>query len=115
MKFTLLTTVIITAAAMTGVVVASVIHGPKLRCDHGKQGCSKGVGGYNKGNDFVFICSNNGYMMDWTPCHCKNCCYRNEVQVGDHRDDHDDLYPPALVFEFFSCFDNGTLLGTEQV
>ncbi|KAG2140734.1 hypothetical protein BD769DRAFT_117526 [Suillus cothurnatus] len=73
MKFISLTTVIITAAAMTGVVIASAANGPNLVCTPGYGGCAT-VASYNNGLDFAFGCGSNGHMNSWTPCSCKKCC-----------------------------------------
>lgn len=88
MKFTSFAIVIISAAAMAGVVIASVdpvvpvtpANGPSpngpnvVPCDK-PVGCSKGVDGYNNGNDFGFTCASDGRTTSWMPCECKNCCH----------------------------------------
>ncbi|KAG2113989.1 hypothetical protein BD769DRAFT_1490022 [Suillus cothurnatus] len=74
MKFTSLTTVIITAAAMTGIVIASAADGPEILCTPGKGGCISGYAYYNNGHDFGFTCGKNGQSDSWTPCSCTGCC-----------------------------------------
>ncbi|KAG2031839.1 hypothetical protein BDR03DRAFT_971553 [Suillus americanus] len=75
MRFTSLraTTVIITAAAMAGVVIAS---GPDIPCVPNKGGCSAGVKGYNNGNAFGYMCGPDGHVHTWYLCSCNDptCC-----------------------------------------
>ncbi|KAG2140709.1 hypothetical protein BD769DRAFT_116298 [Suillus cothurnatus] len=74
MKFISLTTVIITAAAMTGAVIASAAGGPDIACTPGNGGCASGYASYNNGNDFAYGCGSNGHSNSWTPCSCQGCC-----------------------------------------
>ncbi|KAG2085149.1 hypothetical protein BD769DRAFT_1646124 [Suillus cothurnatus] len=72
MKFISLTTVIITAAAMTD--MASAAGGPDITCTPGYGWCALDYASYNNGNDFAFGCGSNGHSDSWTPCSCKGCC-----------------------------------------
>ncbi|KAG2074702.1 hypothetical protein BDR04DRAFT_1092926 [Suillus decipiens] len=72
MTFTSLTTAIISATMMAGVVLSV----PKLHCSPGLLGCWSGDT-YNNGNDFVYTCGPDGIMNSWFPCSCKNCCHYN--------------------------------------
>ncbi|KAG1757022.1 hypothetical protein EDB19DRAFT_4350 [Suillus lakei] len=80
MKFTSLTAMIISAAAMVGVAIASdsfaIAPTPKnLPCDHANQvGCSSGLRGYNNGNDYGYFCGSNRKIISYTPCSCSHCC-----------------------------------------
>ncbi|KAG2358543.1 hypothetical protein BDR07DRAFT_268967 [Suillus spraguei] len=80
MILTSLATVIISATAVAGVVLADS-GPPKLPCSPvGSSGCWSGET-YNNGNDFVYFCGSDGYMGSWIPCSCKNCCFF--VDVGN--------------------------------
>ncbi|KAG1840368.1 hypothetical protein DFJ58DRAFT_810637 [Suillus subalutaceus] len=92
MKFTSLTTAFVTAAAMTGVVIASDVPvGPPKQgekatppdatqlCDKPDAfGCSKGIEGYNEGNDFAYTCASEGQFKSLVRCACKDCCHLND-------------------------------------
>ncbi|KAG1834336.1 hypothetical protein DFJ58DRAFT_218117 [Suillus subalutaceus] len=73
MKSTSLTTVIITVAAMAGIVIASG-DGPDIPCSPYTGGCSGGVKNYNNGNAFGYICGPDGHITAWYPCSCPTCC-----------------------------------------
>ncbi|KAG1728391.1 uncharacterized protein EDB91DRAFT_1339272 [Suillus paluster] len=64
MKFAWLTTLIVSAALMTGVAIASedlTLNPQNLPCDNADQvGCSRGIQGYNNGNDFGYFCGSDG-------------------------------------------------------
>ncbi|KAG1875725.1 hypothetical protein F4604DRAFT_1924787 [Suillus subluteus] len=94
MKFTLLTTAFVTAAAMAGVVIASDVpvvpvgtpaQGTPEKATHPDAtkfcdkpdtfGCSKGVEGYNEGNDFGYTCASKGQFKSLVECTCKDCCH----------------------------------------
>ncbi|KAG2090098.1 uncharacterized protein F5147DRAFT_28839 [Suillus discolor] len=78
MKFTSLTTIIISAAAMAGVAIASedLVLTPKgLPCGSPDTvGCSTGIKGWNNDDDFGFFCGPKGTIISYTACSCKNCC-----------------------------------------
>ncbi|KAG2085947.1 hypothetical protein BD769DRAFT_1457493 [Suillus cothurnatus] len=78
MKFTSLTTIVISAAAMAGIAIASedlVITPMNLPCspDNSVQ-CSTGLKGWNNNDDFGFFCGPRGTIISYTPCSCQNCC-----------------------------------------
>ncbi|KAG1843178.1 hypothetical protein F4604DRAFT_1824791 [Suillus subluteus] len=81
MKFTSLTTVIITAAAMASVDIASAAGGPDILGVPGQSGCASGYSTYNNGNDFGYKVGPNGHSQSWTPCPCKGCC--NVIHAAD--------------------------------
>ncbi|KAG1843177.1 hypothetical protein F4604DRAFT_1824782 [Suillus subluteus] len=84
MKFTSLTTVITTAAAMAGVVIASSDELPNFACVPNQGGCSAGIGNYNNGNAFGYICGPDGNIDGWFPCSCNTryCCVVDEQPDG---------------------------------
>ncbi|KAG2353937.1 hypothetical protein BDR07DRAFT_1418609 [Suillus spraguei] len=71
-----LITVIISATAMVGVVLATSV--PNLHCPPGSLGCGSGPT-YNNGNDFIYKCGEDGFMNTWFPCSCNDCCYFDHV------------------------------------
>ncbi|KAG1721896.1 hypothetical protein EDB19DRAFT_1770638 [Suillus lakei] len=76
MRFASLTTMIICAAAMAGVAIASdnLISPLGLLCDKSKHvGCSRSTT-LNNGNDFGYTCGESGTIESWTGCSCKDCC-----------------------------------------
>lgn len=84
MRFTSFTTVIITAAAIAGVVIASDEDMPNISCAANQTGCAKDVNNYNHGNDFGYTCGSNGIIQSWNPCSCKNCCTVLRVTDGTY-------------------------------
>ncbi|KAG1883832.1 hypothetical protein F4604DRAFT_1677541 [Suillus subluteus] len=92
MKFTSLATAFVTAAAMTGVVIASDVPvGPPKQgekatppdatalCDKPDAfGCSRGIEGYNEGYDFGYTCASEGHFKSLVRCTCKDCCYLDD-------------------------------------
>ncbi|KAG2141896.1 hypothetical protein DEU56DRAFT_795416 [Suillus clintonianus] len=78
MKFTSLTTTIISVAAMAGVAIASdnlVITPKNLPCNGADSaGCSTGIKGFNNGNDFGYYCSPTNKITYYEACSCKHCC-----------------------------------------
>ncbi|KAG0698988.1 hypothetical protein DFH29DRAFT_938953 [Suillus ampliporus] len=78
MKFVSLTTMILSAAVMAGVAIASenlTINPMNLPCDNpNKVGCSLGIKGFNNGNDFGYECGPTGEILAYASCDCKNCC-----------------------------------------
>lgn len=75
MKFTSLTTAIITVAAMANAVIASGGEDvPSISCAPNQTGCSRDTNGINNGNDFGYTCGSNGFAQSWNPCSCKGCC-----------------------------------------
>ncbi|KAG2031837.1 hypothetical protein BDR03DRAFT_971551 [Suillus americanus] len=87
MKFTSLTTVIITTAAMAGVVIASAAGLPYIPCSPDQGGCSMGIGDYNNGNAFGYLCGANGVIRAWFPCSCNtpSCCEVYALPDGNFR------------------------------
>ncbi|KAG1720535.1 hypothetical protein EDB19DRAFT_1768123, partial [Suillus lakei] len=73
MKFTSLTSVIISATAMAGVVVASSLVDPTGLPCKGTVGCST-LTGFNNGHDFGYFCT-NGMMTTWSACTGKSKCH----------------------------------------
>ncbi|KAG0703416.1 hypothetical protein DFH29DRAFT_917135 [Suillus ampliporus] len=78
MKFVSLTTMILSAAVMAGVAIASenlTINPMYLPCDNPNQvGCATGLKGFNNGDDFGYGCGPTGQIIAYVPCDCKNCC-----------------------------------------
>ncbi|KAG2118381.1 hypothetical protein DEU56DRAFT_838495 [Suillus clintonianus] len=75
MKFTSLNTMVISAAVMAGVAIASddlVLTPQNMPC-YKPVGCSTGLKGYNNGDDFGYFCV-NGKIATYGPCSCKHCC-----------------------------------------
>ncbi|KAG2129606.1 hypothetical protein DEU56DRAFT_816974 [Suillus clintonianus] len=79
MKFASFTTMIVSAAVMASVAIASEdlsITPKNLPCNNpGETGCSTGLKGYNNGNDFGYFCGANRKIISFTACPCKNCCH----------------------------------------
>ncbi|KAG1838008.1 hypothetical protein F4604DRAFT_549069 [Suillus subluteus] len=87
MKSTSLTTIIIAAAAMAGVVIASGDDFPNIQCTAATVGCSKGVKNYNNGNPFGYLCGPDGHPETLFPCSCREtddptCC--QVLNLGGH-------------------------------
>ncbi|KAG1899081.1 uncharacterized protein F5891DRAFT_1041376 [Suillus fuscotomentosus] len=78
MRFTSLTTIAISAAAMVGTVIASDSEispvGRKCTPSNSMQCSRKGLKGYNNGNDYGFFCGPKKKIMQATPCACSGCC-----------------------------------------
>ncbi|KAG1880993.1 hypothetical protein F4604DRAFT_1749269 [Suillus subluteus] len=78
MKFTSLATIVISAAAMASVAIASedlVITPMNLPCSPTDSvGCSTGIKGWNNDDDFGYFCGPHGTIISYTACSCKNCC-----------------------------------------
>ncbi|KAG1728392.1 uncharacterized protein EDB91DRAFT_1162148 [Suillus paluster] len=78
MKFAWLTTLIASAALMTGVAIASedLTTNPQNQpCNNANRaGCSHGIKGFNNGNDFGYFCGSNGKIASYETCQCHNCC-----------------------------------------
>ncbi|KAG2144427.1 uncharacterized protein EDB93DRAFT_540358 [Suillus bovinus] len=78
MKFTSLTTIIISAAAMAGIAIASedlTIDPIGFPCSPSNSyRCEKAFGTFNNGNDFAYYCGLNGKIAKYVKCDCKNCC-----------------------------------------
>ncbi|KAG1728389.1 uncharacterized protein EDB91DRAFT_1162136 [Suillus paluster] len=85
MKFAWLATLIASAALMTSVAIASedlTLNPQNLPCDNLNQaGCSRGMTGYNNGNDYGYFCGSNGKIISYQACQCHNCC--TVVDEGD--------------------------------
>ncbi|KAG2141895.1 hypothetical protein DEU56DRAFT_795409 [Suillus clintonianus] len=77
MKFTSLTTTIISVAAMAGVAIASdnlVLTPMNFPCTKADSvGCSN-LKGFNNGNDFGYYCSPTEKIDYYEACSCKHCC-----------------------------------------
>ncbi|KAG0698975.1 hypothetical protein DFH29DRAFT_938901 [Suillus ampliporus] len=78
MKFVSLTTMILSAAVMASVAIASEnlkLDPMNLPCDNlDEVGCGTGLKGYNNGDDFGYGCGPTGKIIEYAPCDCKNCC-----------------------------------------
>ncbi|KAG2144414.1 uncharacterized protein EDB93DRAFT_1153374 [Suillus bovinus] len=98
MKFTSLTTIVISAASMAGIAIASEDlsfrpeglpcrpkgeHSCGLRADLRPRTyslstdtlqCSSGIVGYNDGYDFAFYCGDTSTIIQDIPCNCNYCC-----------------------------------------
>ncbi|KAG2158629.1 uncharacterized protein EDB93DRAFT_556959 [Suillus bovinus] len=95
MKFTSLTTIFISAAAMAGVAIASedLVTSPYnlpcknagghfaacvqtacLRLSTDQVGCSNGLKGYNNGYAYGYYCGHHNRIDSVTPCSCFGCC-----------------------------------------
>ncbi|KAG1837849.1 hypothetical protein DFJ58DRAFT_846303 [Suillus subalutaceus] len=94
MKFTLLTTAFVTAAAMarrsyrirrpSSPQSGPLVQGTPEKATHPDAtkfydkpdtfGCSKGIEGYNEGNDFGYTCASKWQFKSLMECTCKDCC-----------------------------------------
>ncbi|KAG2144357.1 uncharacterized protein EDB93DRAFT_1152989 [Suillus bovinus] len=78
MKFTSLTTIVISATTMAGVAIESedmTVTPVGQSCDSKYPvQCSADPKGWNNKNDFGFYCSPTGMILSVTPCDCKDCC-----------------------------------------
>ncbi|KAG1749205.1 hypothetical protein EDB19DRAFT_177827 [Suillus lakei] len=78
MKFTSLITMIISAAWMAGVAIASdnlVITPMGLPCGPPDiVGCATGIKGWNNDDDYGYFCGPQGTIIYYEACSCKNCC-----------------------------------------
>ncbi|KAG2144358.1 uncharacterized protein EDB93DRAFT_1153002 [Suillus bovinus] len=104
MKFTSLTTIVISAASMVGIAIASedsiiiIPQGPpeglpcspkgehscSLRADLRTRTvqCSKGYPSYNDNYDFAFYCGDYLTIERDMPCSCHNCCEVSHNKQG---------------------------------
>ncbi|KAG2158688.1 uncharacterized protein EDB93DRAFT_561739 [Suillus bovinus] len=77
MKFTSLTTIVISAAAMAGIAIASdsntTPHGKPCKPNNTYQ-CGSGLNGFNNGRDYAFVCGQVGKIIAYTQCPCVDCC-----------------------------------------
>ncbi|KAG2130407.1 uncharacterized protein EDB93DRAFT_1180146 [Suillus bovinus] len=80
MKFTSLTTIIISAAAMAGIAIASQEDNNTpmgSECPNSDtrdaQHCGP-LNGFNKGKDIIYYCGYDGIIETYIPCTCENCC-----------------------------------------
>ncbi|KAG1831426.1 hypothetical protein DFJ58DRAFT_249421 [Suillus subalutaceus] len=80
MKFTSLTTIVISATAMAGVAIAQGLlydtaSPGGLPCNpNDSVQCSTDLQGFNDEKDYGFFCGPDWTILSWTPCSCKNCC-----------------------------------------
>ncbi|KAG2158635.1 uncharacterized protein EDB93DRAFT_557473 [Suillus bovinus] len=87
MKFTSLTTIVISAAAMAGIAIASnsdTVTPLGRDCSEadGAITCASGpLKGYNNGNDYGFECAAGKIVITY-PCSCVGCC-KNSPHKGD--------------------------------
>ncbi|KAG1831420.1 hypothetical protein DFJ58DRAFT_249211 [Suillus subalutaceus] len=79
MKFISLTTIVVSAAAMAGIAIASddlIITPMGTPCGPANTVlCSvTGLKGYNNGNDYAYTCGPKGSVVSYIPCSCHKCC-----------------------------------------
>ncbi|KAG2116096.1 uncharacterized protein F5147DRAFT_675960 [Suillus discolor] len=75
MKFiSLTTTVIMSAAVLSGIVTVQGSNPNGMPCAHnGEYECGT-LAGYNNGNQFLFYCSESNMVEVAGDCGCKTCC-----------------------------------------
>ncbi|KAG2158578.1 uncharacterized protein EDB93DRAFT_1118992 [Suillus bovinus] len=77
MKFTSLTTIVISAAAMAGIAIASNSDTTpmNLPCNLiNSIQCGTGLKGFNNGLDYGFVCGPQGTIISYAACPCIGCC-----------------------------------------
>ncbi|KAG2038014.1 hypothetical protein BDR03DRAFT_999570 [Suillus americanus] len=81
MKFISLTTMIMSAAVLAGIVTAQVPDGKP--CAQTEQYECGRLAGYNRGYPFLFFCSSQNFVEVVKTCNCGDCCWVYKGGVGD--------------------------------